>query len=404
MMDLTEFFGIQAGLIGTVSGLTGRFLKDQINWDQRLLGIVGGRGTGKTTLLLQHVAAQDRGDQRHLYISADHIHVQAAGLYEIASSFFRLGGEAIVIDEIHKYGTWQQEVKNLYDAFPKAKILFSGSSIVALQKGRADLSRRVVFYTLPGLSFREYLYFAHGLAFKPWALPELLENHAAIVAEILPGGPILGHFLDYLDHGVYPFFLEGIDLYHHKLSNVIEKVLYEDIPTAAGTRPANIPILKRLLWLIATSQPFTPNIDRMSRDLKISKPYVYTYLDSLERAGLLSGVLPAETGYRMVRKPAKIYMENPNLIRQVAGELGTKEQPGARRETFFAHQMKSAGMHVRIPTQGDFLVDDTYLFEIGGRGKGKGQIQNRAKAYVVRDDIEVGFGNVIPLWLFGFLY
>ena len=404
MEDLTEFFGIQGGLLRAVAGSRGRFLKDKIDWDNRLIGIVGGRGTGKTTLLLQHIADRDRGEQRQLYISADHIHVQATGLYEIASSFFRLGGETIVIDEIHKYGTWQQEVKNLYDAFPDAGILFSGSSIIALQKGKADLSRRAVFHTLPGLSFREYLYFANGLEFAPASLPELLKNHPTIAAGILSKGPILGRFKEYLDHGVYPFFMEGVDVYHLKLSNVIEKVLYEDIPSATGTRTASIPVLKRILWLIATSQPFTPNIEKMSRELKISKTYIYTYLDFLERAGLLSGFLPAETGYRLVRKPAKIYMENANLIRQVTGELGSKEDSGAVRETFFAHQTKSAGMNVRIPNQGDFLVDGMYLFEIGGKGKGKSQIKDFSNAFVVRDDIEVGFGNIIPLWLFGSLY
>ena len=404
MVDLTEFFSIQNSLVRAIPRPGGRFLKKEINWDNRLLGIIGGRGTGKTTLLLQHIAEHDKGDQRYLYISADHIHVQATGLYEIAASFFRLGGETIVIDEIHKYGTWHQELKNLYDAFPAAKIYFSGSSILALQKGKGDLSRRAVFYTLPGLSFREYLYFAHGLAFEPVDLSDLLKNHPATASKILEEGPILGRFRDYLDHGVYPFFLEGVDVYHHKLSNVIEKVLYEDIPVATGTKTANVPALKRILWLLATSQPFTPNIERMSRDLKISKTYIYTYLDFLERARLLSGFLPAETGYRLVRKPAKIYMENANLIRQVAGELGSREQLGTVRETFFAHQTKSAGMNVRIPTKGDFLVDDMYLFEIGGKGKGKGQVRDMPNAFVVRDDIEVGSGNIIPLWLFGFLY
>jgi len=404
MIDFTEFFSIQNSLIGAVEGLTSRFLKEKINWDNRLVGILGGRGTGKTTILLQYLAEQDQNEQRHLYVSADHIQVQATGLYEIAASFFRLGGKTILIDEIHKYANWQQEVKNLYDAFPSGRILFSGSSLIALQKGKADLSRRAVFYTLPGLSFREYLYFAHGLSLKPAILPDLLENHAAMASAILAEGPILGRFRDYLDHGVYPFFLEGVDVYHRKLSNVIEKVLYEDIPTATGAKSASIPVLKRILWLLATSQPFTPNIERMSRDLKVSKPYIYAYLDALEQAGLLSGFLPTETGYRLARKPAKIYMENPNLIRQVAGELGSKEQSGAVREAFFAHQIKSAGMHVRIPAQGDFLVEEMYLFEIGGKGKGKGQIKDKPNAFVVRDDMEVGFGNIIPLWLFGFLY
>ena len=404
MLDLSEFFSIQASLLGQVPRPRSRFLKKNVDWNSRLLGIVGARGTGKTTLLLQHLAEQDLRHHRHLYVSADHIRLQASGLYEIASYFFRLGGETIMIDEIHKYANWSQEVKNLYDSFPAAKIFFSGSSTLALQKGKADLSRRAVFYTLPGLSFREYLSFAHGLEFQPVSLPELLQNHTIAASKILEEGPILGRFNDYLDHGVYPFFLEGIEGYLAKLLNVLEKVLYEDIPVAIAIKTANVPVLKRMLWLVATSQPFAPNIERMSRNLKISKEYVYTYLDSLERAGLLSGFFTSETGYRLVRKPSKIYMENTNLLRAVAGQLGGKDQAGTARETFFAHQLKSAGANVRIPSRGDFMAEGKYLFEIGGRTKGKSQVKDADNAFVVRDAIEVGFGNVIPLWLFGFLY
>jgi predicted AAA+ superfamily ATPase len=404
MLDLSEFFSIQTNLLTQVPKSHSRFLNENINWNSRLLGIVGGRGTGKTTLLLQHLAEQDQSKQRHLYISADHIRVQATGLYEIASYFFRLGGETIVIDEVHKYANWHQEIKNLYDAFPAAKIFFSGSSTLALQKGKADLSRRVVFYILPGLSFREYLNFSHGLEFQPVFLPDLLQNHPLLASKILEKGPVLGHFRDYLDHGVYPFFLEGIEYYLPKLLNVLEKVLYEDIPAVIGMKTANVPVLKRMLWLIATSHPFTPNIERMSRNLTTSKEYVYTYLDSLERAGLLSGFMPSETGYRLVRKPSKIYIENTNLLRAVVGELGGRDQAGTVRETFFAHQMKNAGMNIHIPNRGDFLVEGQHLFEIGGSTKGKSQVKDAMNAFVARDDIEVGFSNVIPLWLFGFMY
>lgn len=401
---MAEFFSIQTALLAAVPRAASRFLKDRIDWSARLLGIVGGRGTGKTTLLLQHLAEQDQGGQRFLYVSADHIRVQATGLYEIASAFFRHGGKAVAIDEVHKYADWHREVKNLYDSFPESRIFFSGSSTLALQKGKGDLSRRAVFHTLPGMSFREYLRLACGLEFEPLSLKDVLRSHGAIAAGILEKGPVLGRFKEYLDHGVYPFFLEGIDVYHHKLSNVIEKVLYEDIPAVMEVRPSSIPVLKRLLWLLASSQPFTPNIERMSRDLKVSKQYIYTYLDCLERAKLASGLPPAETGFRLARKPFRIYMENTNLLRAVAGEAGLKEQSGTVRETFFAYQTRSAGLDVRIPDRGDFLVEGDYLFEIGGKGKGKHQLEKAENGFVVRDDTETGFGNVIPLWLFGFLY
>ena len=404
MTDLGEFFSIQMKLLTQVPKTCRRFLNEKVDWDSRLLGIIGGRGTGKTTLLLQYLAEQDKHEQGHLYISADHIRVQAIGLYEIASQFFRFGGETIMFDEIHKYTNWAQEVKNLYDSFPIVKIFFSGSSTLALQKGKADLSRRALFYTLPGLSFREYVYFAHGLEFQPVSLLDLLKDHVHLASEILKKGPILGHFRDYLTHGVYPYFLEGIEHYHPKLLNVLEKVLYEDIPAAIGIKTSNVAVLKRMLWLVATSQPFMPNVERMSRNLTISKAYVYSYMDSLERAGLLSNILPSMTGYRLVRKPAKIYMENTNLLRAIVGELGATGQEGTIRETFFAHQIKSSGMNIRIPVRGDFSVEDRYLFEIGGKKKSGKQVEKVEEAFVVRDDIEIGYSNIIPLWLFGFLY
>jgi predicted AAA+ superfamily ATPase len=404
MIDLTEFLSIQAGLLSLVPRERVRYLREKIDWGSKLIGIVGARGTGKTTLLLQQLADLEATGKEELYITADHIRIQANGLYDTAAYFFRLGGKRIVIDEVHKYPNWQQELKNLHDSFPSARIVFSGISTIALQKGKAGLSRRAVFHTLPGLSLREYLFFSQGLEWPPVSLPQLLKEHVELAAKVVEKGPILGHFKNYLEHGVYPFFLEGTAAYVPKVLNVIEKVLYEDIPSAIGIRMASVPVLKRLLWLLATSQPFTPNIEKMSRDLKVSKEYLYTYLDSLERAGLITGLLPSETGYRLVRKPSKIYMENTNLLKAVAGQMGMSTQVGAVRETFFGHQILSSGMHIAVPSHGDFLVEGKFLFEIGGRTKKRAQIKGTEEAYVVRDDIEVGFGKDLPLWLFGFLY
>jgi predicted AAA+ superfamily ATPase len=294
-------------------------------------------------------------------------------------------------------------LKNLHDSFPEVKIRFSGSSTLALQTGKADLSRRVVFHDLPGLSFREYLQFAHGMTFDSVQLPELLENHTTIATEVLRHRPVLGNFAAYLDHGVYPFFLEGVAEYHQKLRNIIERTLYEDIPTVTNIRPGSIPVLKRILWLISTSQPFVPNIDRMARDLSISKQYVYEYLDSLQRAGLIAGFPAAKSGYRLVRKPAKIFIENTNLLKAIVGELKGNEHTGTLRETFFVHQLKHAGRAVTIPHAGDVLIDDRFVFEIGGMGKGRRQLGVGQDAYVVRDDIDLGSGRTVPLWLFGFL-
>ena len=404
MVDLSEFFEIQTRLLAGIPRTRRRFFMEKINWETRLLGIIGARGTGKTTLLLQHLSDQKVEGQDNLYISADHVQVQGIGLYDIASTFFKLGGKSILIDEIHKSANWSREVKSLYDSFPGAKIAFSGSSTLALQKGTGDLSRRALLYTLPGLSFREYLDLAQEIDRPKIDLDGLLQKHTEFATKIADKGPILGYFRDYLDHGVYPYFLEGVTEYMPRLLNVLEKVFYEDIPTAIGLKISSIPILKKMLWLVATSQPFTPNIERMSRNLKISKEFVYTYLDALERARLLSGIPPAESGYRMVRKPSKIYVENPNLLKALAGHGGGDTMQGTIRETFFAQQIIGAGFSIHIPRQGDFLVRNKYLFEIGGPTKGSAQILGEKNAYIVKDDIEVGSRNVIPLWLFGFLY
>jgi len=377
---------------------------DKINWDVRLLGIIGARGTGKTTIFLQRLAEEVESGSKQLYLSADHVRVQALGLYEIASAFFKLGGKSLFVDEIHKFTNWTQEVKNIYDTFPAAKIRFSGSSTLALQAGISDLSRRAVLYTLYGLSFREYLFLAKEIDRPVITLTDLLEKHCDLTREIAGKGPILGYFRDYINHGVYPYFLEGITEYLPRMLNVLEKIFYEDIPSSIGIKTSNISILKRILWLVATSQPFTPNIEKISRDLKISKEYVYVYLDALERARLLTGILPSESGYRLVRKPSKIYMENTNLLKALASNTGGEAMQGTIRETFFVQQLKGGELNLTIPNRGDFLVENKYLFEVGGRGKGGAQIKGEKDSFLVKDDIEIGYHNTIPLWLFGFLY
>lgn len=404
MIDLSPFFSIQDNLLKQVPRKYKRSLYGIINWTNRLIGLVGGRGTGKTTLLLQHLVETGSVSPKYLYISADHIRVEALGIYEIASRFFQMGGEAIVIDEIHKYAGWPQEVKNLYDSFPKAKILFSGSSALGLQLGRADLSRRAVFYNLPGLSFREYLHLTEEIEFSFIKFSNLLKDHMGFASDVVAKSPILGYFQDYIDHGIYPFFLEGKEEYLAKLGNIIEKVLYEDIVSTSGMKSVNVPILKRILWLIATSSPFKPNFEKISKDLGISKPSLYGYMDYLEKSGLLSGVKAQGAGAKLARKPAKIYLGNTNLLRAVSGELSREDPIGTVRETFVQHQLISAGLQVRIPEKGDFLIENKYLFEVGGRSKGKHQITGKENAYVLKDDIDIGFGNVIPMWLIGFLY
>jgi len=404
MVDLTEFFSLQIGILRQTPRKYRRFLYEKINWESRLIGIVGGRGTGKTTMLLQHLGAEKKAGVDILYISADHIRVEALGLYEIGAAFFKTGGQVLAIDEIHKYNNWAQEVKNLYDSFPKARLLFSGSSSLHLQLGKADLSRRAVYYTLPVLSFREYLRFDAGVDSADYQLSEILQNHSSLTAQIQPEKPILGIFRDYLAGGAYPFFLEGKKEYHAKLRNTIEKVLYEDIPATTGMRFSGIPALKKILYEISTSPPFELNIDRLANNLGIARPTVYAYLQHLEQARLIIKVMPKGAGASLTRKPAKLYMANTNLLKAVGMELQPEDPVGTVRENFFANQVVGAGYIIRAVKKGDFLVADKYLFDIGGKSKSRSQIKEHEHGFVVKDDIETGFGNIIPLWLFGFIY
>ena len=404
MVDLTEFFSLQKGILRQTPKKFRRFLYKKVNWENRLIGIVGDRGTGKTTMLLQHLGAEIKAGTNILYISADHIRVEALGLYEIGAAFFKTGGQVLAIDEIHKYQNWAQEVKNLYDSFPKARLLFSGSSSLNLQLGKADLSRRAAYYTLPVLSFREYLRFAAGFNSTVYPLSEILQNHFSLTTRIQPEKPILGLFRDYLAGGAYPFFLEGKKEYHAKLRNVIEKVLYEDIPATTGMRFSGIPALKKILHEVATSPPFELNIDRMANNLGIARTTVYVYLEHLEQAGLIIKVMPKGAGASLTRKPVKLYMANTNLLKAVGIKLQPEDPVGTVRENFFANQIAGAGYIIRAAKKGDFLVAEKYLFEIGGKSKSQRQIKEHAHGFVVKDDIETGFNNIIPLWLFGFMY
>ena len=405
MHDLSELFSIQTNLLNHTADNPVRFLYDTINWRNRLVGIIGGRGTGKTTMLLQHLKKVKMAGENVLYISADHIRVGALGLYEIGSSFFKTGGTTLAIDEIHKYQNWAQEIKNLYDSFPEVSLLFSGSSALHLHLGKSDLSRRAVYYTMPILSFREYLLFNDGYECSAYQLEEIIQNHMELAEDIRPSKAILGSFAEYLKAGAYPFFLEGIEEYQGKLENVITKVLYEDIPATEGIRFSGIPALQKILFEIATSPPFELNIEKMSNRLGIARTTVYVYLDHLEQAGLIIKVMPQGSGSKLTRKPSKLFMANTNLLRTVGGRLQPEDPIGTVRENFFVSQLTGVKKyHLRAAPKGDFIVNEEYLFEIGGRSKSQHQIQNHKNGFIVKDDIEIGYGNIVPLWMFGFLY
>ena len=402
---LEHFYEIQARVANSVELEFKRFLFDRIDWRARLFALIGPRGVGKTTMMLQHYK-EHYGDPREcLYVSADNIRVQAVGLYEIAGEFFRLGGRLLLVDEVHKYPGWAMEIKNIYDSFPAGRMAVSGSSTLELLKGGYDLSRRLVSYRLPGLSFREFLALQTGSQVEPLSLEQLVAGHTELAGRIIKdaGGTILGHFRDYMDWGYYPFYLEGKDSYHAKLGNVVEKILSDDIPAVFGVRPTSVPVLRKMLHLVATSQPFAPNIERMAANLGISREYVNNFLEYLRLAGLFAFLGRPEGGFKAVRKPRKVYLDNPNLFPTLLASSEVAPRVGAIRESFFLNQVYSA-CGVAADAQVDFVTAGGYRFEVGGRSKGEEQLHGAKNAYLAVADIEIGSGRRIPLWLFGFLY
>jgi hypothetical protein len=405
---LSELFEIQHELSRNIDLSFKRYLYETINWDNRLIILTGSRGVGKTTLLLQHLKERSTASEESLYISADNILVDSHGLFNIASEFYKVGGSVLVIDEIHKYPDWSRELKNIYDSLPKMNIIVSGSSSLDIIKGQYDLSRRTVHYILKGLSFREFLILNLGGEIRQSSLKNILSNHVRISKDLKEtvekgGKKILRLFMDYLRFGYYPYYLEGTVDYFIKLNNVMEKVIYEDIPSVFKLKQTSIPYLKKLIYLIATSAPFHPNIARISSNLGISKEYVYNYIDYLEKAGLFMFLYPPERGLRLIRKPEKIYLENTNLYRAIEGARQFSIDSGTVRETFALNQLK--GLHAVFSSEkADLMIDSRYVFEIGGRTKGKKEVRTTEDAFILSDGIETGYSKKIPLYLLGLLY
>ncbi len=387
---------------------TRRYLYDQIDWSSRCIGLLGARGVGKTTLMLQYLSSQFSGSAQALYISVDHPRFQFESLYEFGRRFSSHGGRVLFLDEVHKYEQWARHIKTLYDACPDLRLVFSGSSLLKLQVQGTDLSRRAVFYRLPGLSFREYLFFQLQLSFPRIACNDLLSGHVGYAQEVCRQVKPLEHFGNYLRFGYYPYFLEGREVYPLKVNEVIKQVLETDLPIAGHVDTRQIVKLKKLVNLIAINVPSQVNIHKLAATTAISRPKVYQYLDYLDKARLLNLIGGAQSGYKLLAKPDKIYLENPNL----AYALADAPNIGTVRETFFAGQLVNvlsahaalANLPISCATPGDFLINNHFTVEIGGRNKSRKQIKGIDHAFIVADDLEIGFGDKIPLWLFGFLY
>ena len=399
---IEELVNIHQQLMSSIDETSKRFLFDEIHWDSQAVCIYGARGIGKTTMLCQRLLEKYTSVEKALYITADNIHVLSYGLLKVATQYFDLGGEALFIDEIHKYPNWSIEVKNIIDTYRKKKIIFSGSSAMELKSSKADLSRRVLYHELPGLSFREYLKFTDIKDVAPFTLSDILNSHVSL-AEKFTGIPILEHFNNYLSFGYYPYFLEGKAPYLLKLNNVIEKVITEDIAITKRIKPNTIIILKKLLWLVATACCLSPNMDKIGKNLEVTRDIVYSGFEYLAQAGLITNVYPEARGMKLIRKPGKIFMNNTNLLKAINGTLSLESDTGSVRETFFTNQI-SVNHSIHTHDKADFLVDGKHVIEVGGRNKNEKQIKSLPDAYLALDGIKIGIGKRIPLYLFGFLY
>ena len=377
-----------------------RSLMNEIDWNARLIGLKGARGVGKTTLLLQRIKLFHPLDGSVLYASVDNIWFSERRLYDMATEFAKRGGKYLFLDEVHKYPNWSQELKNIYDDLPELKVVFIGSSLLEIINGKSDLSRRAIIYEMQGFSFREYLNRNLNLTLPALKLEDILAGHLALSQQILSQVKVLRYFPEYLKNGYYPFYNELPGLYYNRINEVINLIIETEIPQLRKVEPAYVYKIKQLLFVVAQSAPFIPNITKLSERIGITRNALMTYLNALHESRLTFSAQKSGSGMNILQKPDKVYLENPNLMYALADK---QTDIGNVRETFFANQLRKTH-EVHLSEVSDFLIDGKYTFEIGGKEKGKKQIAGLEDAYIVSDDIEYGMGNKIPLWLFGFLY
>jgi predicted AAA+ superfamily ATPase len=389
---MDELYSIYKELLQSTDTKFNRFQLKLINWDSRLIGITGARGVGKTTMLLQHIK-QSGIEKDSLYVSADNVLVSSMGLFKLAGTFYRHGGKHLIIDEIHKYSNWSGEIKNIYDSFPNLKVILTGSSILDLYHGYGDLSRRLISYNLPGLSFREYLLFELNLNLEPTTVFDIINQRTNFKID----KPLM-HFKNYLGRGHYPFYKEGD--FNFRLNSAINAVLETDIPKYLDLKISTIEKLKQLMQIIAESSPFKPNLSKIAEMLNVSRNALPNYLSYLERAELIKKLTGQTQGIRALGKTSKVYLNNTNLMNALALN---NYNLGNARETFFVNQL-TWNTKINLHDKGDFIIDEKHIFEIGGKNKTKKQIRDLENAYIVKDDIEFGYGNTIPLWHFGMMY
>lgn len=375
-----------------------RYMHEDFDMDDKLIGIIGSRGVGKTTFILQYLKELKIPFEKKLYFSADHFNAINFSLYEIAKEFSQKGGEVLAIDEIHKYPDFEKELKSIYDTFD-LRVIFSGSSALKLEHSKADLSRRAILHRVGGMSFREFIEYESKIKLNKYSLDDIFTKHTDIVVEITEHIKPFEYFDRYLKYGYYPFYKQNRKNYNGKLFETINVVIESDLPIIFNIEPKNIFKLKKLLSLLCLSKPYELNISKLAQKIEINRQTLYTYIHYLQLGGLINMIKQNSKGDNIFTKPEKLYLNNTNLNSSYCG----KSDIGTIREQFFVNQI-SQNHDIHYSKKGDFVVDEKYIVEVGGKSKTYKQIKDIANSFIIADDIEIGNKNKIPLWLFGFLY
>jgi predicted AAA+ superfamily ATPase len=404
---MEELIEISNRLIQSTKTDFKRSLLDKVDWNMPLIEIRGSRGVGKTTLLLQKAQEIKKNGYKVIYVSLDLPYFFSQSLFDFANTFVKYGGEYLFMDEIHRYPSknknsdWSLELKNIHDSFPKLKLIYSGSSILHLFKGGGDLSRRKASYFLNGLSFREYLALNKIAETNVVDFKNIMDNHTEIASELIEQFKPLPHFKNYLKTGYYPFYKNNEAVYYHQLQQVIHLIIDTDLPYLTSVSTQAKEQLKRLLGAISTTVPYIPNMKNLGALIEVTDHRtLLKYLQILEEAQIILLVKSDAKGNKQIQKPEKIFINNTNLM-YALGMNST--EIGTLRETFFYNQLNN-NHRIYYSDKADFLVNEKFIFEVGGKNKNKKQIAQIDNAFVVADDIEIGFGNKIPLWLFGMMY
>ncbi|OFY52266.1 MAG: AAA family ATPase [Bacteroidetes bacterium GWF2_49_14] len=394
-------FEYSASRINSVDLSYKRYLWNRINWDNRLIAIIGARGVGKTTFLLQYIRENlNTKPDEVIYVNMDDLYFSKTALVDFADNFVKRGGKYLFLDEVHKYKNWSQEIKNSYDYFPDLKLVVTGSSALDIYRGKFDLSRRAILYRMSGLSFREFIGIKYNIHFPVLELDDLLNHASEKILPVLEKIKPLKLFEEYLINGYYPFFLEGESDFQTRLKQTINQVLDSDLPSIENIDFGAVHSLRKLISILAEIVPYKPNIVKLSQQVGVSRETLLRYLHLLEKAELLILMQSGTKGMSKMNKPDKIFLNNPNLVSTLADG---NSNHGTLRETYFINQLQ-VGHSITGSDQGDFLVDHKYTFEIGGKNKTRKQISGIKDAWIAADNVEYARQDKIPLWLFGFLY